>query len=91
MGSAPCVYTEICVDRNSLTQPGWHQSRRSVHRNDNETLPIKATRVLILDDDRPSATAIGCCLEFRGHEVAVTSSIDEALAAAEKLIPETYL
>lgn len=47
--------------------------------------------MLILDDDRLSAIAMGRYLEFRGYQVAVASNVDEALAAAEKLIPEILI
>lgn len=51
----------------------------------------RALRVLVLDDDDATRLAIGQYLEHCGHDVALASSVDEAIAKAESTHPQVVV
>lgn len=48
-------------------------------------------RVLVLDDDDVTRIAIGQYLEHCGHEVALASTVDEAVAQAASIHPQVVV
>lgn len=51
----------------------------------------RALRVLVLDDDDATRLAIGQYLEHCGHDVALASTVDEAIAKAESTHPQVVV
>ncbi len=49
--------------------------------------PLESPRVLVVDDDHDTASALRRALELDGYEVAVSHDADEALSAAEAFRP----
>ncbi|MDQ6629177.1 MAG: response regulator [Pseudomonadota bacterium] len=50
---------------------------------------VTRRRVLVVDDDKDSARALGALLEFEGHEVEVCFNGADAIAGARRFRPET--
>lgn len=48
-------------------------------------------RVLVLDDDDATRLAIGQYLEHCGHDVALASTVDEAITQAESTHPQVVV
>jgi signal transduction histidine kinase len=48
-------------------------------------------RILIVDDDRASAAAVGACMEPLGVDVDIVGNADEALFAIERIRPDLIL
>lgn len=79
--------SEILV-RIPLAQAG---SRKPAETGEAASVPVRALRILVVDDNRAAADALAKLLSLRGHETRTAYSGESAIAQAPEYRPDVIL